>query len=87
MFESLLYVGSALNACINLFISINSIFQIRKPRCAEVNNLLKDRELGSGRARIWTQKPVFLITVQFRPALELSVYPIDMRLLRISLYM
>lgn len=72
MIESLLYVGIALNACINSFIFINFIFQIMKPQHIEVSNLLKDKELGSGRARIWTQEPVLLITVLFRPALELS---------------
>lgn len=38
-----------------------------------VSNLLKDREVGCGRARIWTQKLVLLIIMVFRRVLKLSV--------------
>lgn len=51
-------LGIALNACVSSFIFIKSIFQIMKPQPKEVGNLLKDRKLSSGRARIWTQKPL-----------------------------
>lgn len=50
-----------------------------KPQCTEVNSLLKDRELGSGRARIWTPKPLFFnhCEIQASPAIVCLPYKYD----------